>query len=104
MRRRWLLAPLAVALFAAGLLSLFASDLPDGLERVCADLGIAQAGGGPAIAAPAPDYAVIGLDGPLATAAAGVAGVGVAFGAAWAVGAAAALATRRSGGHTGGAA
>jgi hypothetical protein len=86
------------ALVIAGCLSLFASGLPDGLERALADLGVesrdAAADEAPAaskapvarVTALAPDYVWPGLADVPAQSVAGIAGVLVTFGVAWAAG------------------
>jgi cobalt/nickel transport system permease protein len=75
---------LAVAVFLAPL----ASSSPDGLERVAQDKGFAQAAGEAVWRfSPLPDYSFPGLgESGLATAAAGLAGTLVLFGAALAAG------------------
>jgi cobalt/nickel transport system permease protein len=71
----------------AGLVSLFASSEPDGLERVAADQGFAEKGEGtPAWNAPLPDYTVAGREEKWPKAAAGVLGTVVVFGAAYGLG------------------
>ena len=74
--RVFVIAVLLVALFLAGVVSQFAADSPDGLERVAADTGIAESAeehdlGGSFFA----DYATTGIDNePLSLAIAGIAG------------------------------
>jgi cobalt/nickel transport system permease protein len=81
----WVLGAVIVAVGIAALLSPWASAWPDGLERVAEQLGFgARAAGEPAIAAPLPDYAVpaLGQSG-MSTAAAGVIGTLLVFGAGY---------------------
>ena len=72
---------MVTALVGLVLLSPFASSLPDGLEKVAADLGFGRDDGGAFWqAAPAPDYLAAGIDDrPLATRLAGLAGTALAF-------------------------
>ena len=72
---------LAISLLVAALLSPFASAFPDGLERVAEDYGFLQtAEGQEAINSPIPDYVMPGIQNEgLATAVAGVLGVGITF-------------------------
>lgn len=81
--RPWL-AGLVLALLVAGLLSPWASSWPDGLERVADGLGFHRyERETPVVAAPLPDYRVAALsDERWSTAAAGVVGTLVVFGAA----------------------
>ncbi len=85
MRKEVLLGVLT-ALLVAGLLSPFASSHPDGLERVAEDWGFA----GKAfsmLTVPIPDYLMPGVAAEgLATALAGIVGVGITFGVAYLVG------------------
>jgi hypothetical protein len=77
-RLRWFLGVgLAVAVAVAGLLSGFADDDPDGLERVAIDEGFDQTAEDHALAdSPLADYAVAGVeDERLSTGLAGVIGV-----------------------------
>lgn len=65
-----------VTLMVAGVLSLFASAHPDGLEYVGEELGFGGSAHESAVAgSPLADYVVHGLDGPLATSLAGLLGV-----------------------------
>lgn len=75
---------LLVALLTAGVLSLFASTHPDGLERVLEDLGIGA--GAPALlGAPLPDYQVPAVSAPvLSGSLAGLIGLALTLGVAWA--------------------
>ena len=78
MRRRYFFVAFAVvALLLAGVLSLFASGSPDGLERVAEDQGIAHTAKDHALSdGPMADYGVAAIDnGPLSGGLAGVAGV-----------------------------
>jgi cobalt/nickel transport protein len=82
MKRRDIIIGLIIALFLAGIISMFASSSPDGLEKVAENLGFLEKGEGePAIKSPAPDYALPGLKNEkLATSIAGIAGTLVVFG------------------------
>jgi cobalt/nickel transport protein len=79
---------LVLALIVAGVLSVFASPNPDGLEKVAQTKGFIDLGEGKeVIRAPIPDYAVPGLkDEKLATAAAGIIGTVITFTAALGIG------------------
>jgi len=70
---------LVVALVVAGILSGFAADDPDGLERVAIDEGFDETAEDHALAdSPLADYAVEGVeDGRLSTGLAGVIGVAI---------------------------
>jgi cobalt/nickel transport system permease protein len=75
-----LLVALGLALFVAP----FASDMPDGLEKVAERLGFAHKAASGAVASPLSDYAVPGLGSPIAsTAIAGIAGTLAAFALAY---------------------
>ncbi len=74
MKLRWWMVGLVVCLLMAGLLSLFASPLPDGLERVAEDHGFAEKAE-ELFSSPFPDYSLPGLGGALSTSLAGVLGV-----------------------------
>ena len=82
-----------IVLVVAGA-AFFASNDPDGLERVADDTGFLGAGQGSPFSVIA-DYVFPGLDGPAATIAAGLIGVAIVFGVVWLVGRL--LARRRSG-------
>ncbi|MGH3318233.1 MAG: PDGLE domain-containing protein [Nocardioidaceae bacterium] len=78
MRRRYFFVAFAVvALLLAGVVSLFASGSPDGLERVAEDQGIAHTAKDHALAdGPMADYGVSAIDNaPLSGGLAGVVGV-----------------------------
>ena len=79
MKKVWPL--LLIALVLAGLLSPFASSLPDGLEWAAQKLGFDHyAAETPIVASPLPDYTVPALgDSPLSTAIAGIAGTLICF-------------------------
>lgn len=74
---------LLAAIIIAACLSPLASSNPDGLERVAIDLGFMHRGEGePLVQSPVPDYIFPGIENEkLATAAAGVTGTLVVFGA-----------------------
>lgn len=71
---RWWVVGLVVCLFMAGVLSLFASSSPDGLERVAEDHGFAEKAR-ELFSSPLPDYSIPGLGGALSTSLAGLLGV-----------------------------
>jgi len=77
----WLIG-LIFALLLAGILSLFASTDPDGLERVAEDFGfISHAEGKEVMESPLPDYVVPGIENEaLAASLAGVLGTLMVFG------------------------
>jgi cobalt/nickel transport protein len=81
MRIEWCHYWLAFALFMAAVLSHFASESPDGLEKVAEDMGFLKAGeGNGIIQAPMPDYNVPWPGGgPLPATVAGVSGTIVVF-------------------------
>lgn len=80
----WVPYGLLIAIGLAVFVAPFASPWPDGLESVAAKLGFEEQAGGPAIAAPFPDYEVPGLGSATwATAVAGLVGTVLAFGAAY---------------------
>ena len=72
---------LVIALICAGLISLFASSFPDGLEKVAEDLGFLEKGEGePILKSPIPDYALPGIKNEkLATSVAGIVGTLLVF-------------------------
>ena len=75
---------LALAVGLAAAASPYASSSPDGLERVAGDKGFAARG--EPHRAPAPDYAIPGIENPrLATGAAGLAGTLLVFGLGYGV-------------------
>ena len=80
-KRDWMLL-LGAAMLVAVVLSPFASQHPDGLERVAENIGFLKHGEGKAVLpAPIPDYAMPGIKRPgVATAVAGVSGTLVMFG------------------------
>lgn len=81
----WAVAALAVV--AAGALSLAASSQPDGLERVAGDLGFAIDGPGSILhGSPLADYQLAGLDGWLSGSLAGMVGLFVTCAIAAALG------------------
>ncbi len=73
--RVFAIAALLVTLFVAAVVSQFAAEAPDGLERVALDTGISGAGDSPLSSGPFADYATAGIDNErLSLAIAGVAG------------------------------
>jgi cobalt/nickel transport system permease protein len=85
-RPAWLLWGLIAALGVVLLLAPLASTWPDGLEQFAERFGI-SARVRPTLPAPMPDYTVPGIAAAgVATALAGIAGVGLAFGLAWGLG------------------
>jgi len=82
MKRRDIIIGVIIALLLAGIISMFASPLPDGLEKVAENHGFLEKGEGePAIKSPVPDYEFPGLKNKkLATSIAGIAGTLVVFG------------------------
>lgn len=85
MRSRDMWLGIAAALLLAIFISPFASQSPDGLERVAEDQGFIEKGEGkPIVSAPVPDYVVPGVkNGPVATSLAGALGVVVVFAAGY---------------------
>ena len=81
-RRPMLWILLAVSMSVAVLLAPFASELPDGLERVAESLGFLKRGTSK-VTSPLPDYQIPGLRGGISTSMAGVVGVLVTFGLAY---------------------
>lgn len=93
---RFYLAVAAACLFVAGVLALFASGAPDGLERVAEDQGFADAATDSATAtSPLADYDVAARDTAASRAMAGVIGVAVTAGVAFAVFGALSMRTQR---------
>lgn len=76
----WLAGSMAVAIILAP----FASEFPDGLEKVAEKLGILERGTS-TLSSPLPDYEIPGLNGSISTAMAGVIGVLITFGLAYAI-------------------
>ena len=84
MDKKEILFGLMVAIFLALVLSPFASQLPDGLERVADDKGFSEKEVEPSFSSPIPDYNWPGLKSEkLATSAAGVTGTLVVFAIAY---------------------
>ena len=81
MNRKDIIIGLIIALFLAGIIAMFASPWPDGLEKVAEDNGfIEKAEVKPILNAPIPDYAWPGVKNErLATSLAGVAGTLLIF-------------------------
>jgi cobalt/nickel transport protein len=82
MKRKDIIIGLVIALFLAGIISIFASSSPDGLEKVAENLGFLEKGeGDPTLKAPVPDYAMPGIKNEkLATGIAGIVGTLILFG------------------------
>lgn len=76
----WIL--LAVSMSVAVFIAPFASELPDGLERVAESLGFLERGT-PKVRSPLPDYQIPGLSGGISISMAGIVGVLVTFGLAY---------------------
>ena len=85
MRRPMVIAGLVIAAIVVVAASYLASGDPDGLERVAGEQGFEDAGQGAPFEVIA-DYVFPGLEGPIATIAAGLIGVAVVFGLVWLVG------------------
>ena len=73
---------LVIALVLAGIISIFASSWPDGLEKVAEKLNFLEKGEGqPALTSPIPGYAIPGIGNEkLAKSIAGILGTLVVFG------------------------
>lgn len=85
--KKTVLLLLLSALVVAALLSPFASSSPDGLERVAEDHGFIDKGEEQLLSSPIPDYLFPGIQNEkAATAAAGVIGTILTFGAAYVLG------------------
>jgi cobalt/nickel transport protein len=82
MNNNYVIYGLVSALLLAGVISLFASSDPDGLERVAEDTGFLEHGEGHEVMeSPLPDYVVPGIENEaLAASAAGVLGTLMVFG------------------------
>ncbi len=86
-RHGWIWAALAAAVFVGGVLSLFASRAPDGLQKVAADQGFGQAAQKPALPSLLAGYRIPGIrQGWLAAGLAGFCGTLVLFAAGAGVG------------------
>lgn len=87
MHKKDIIIGLVAALFLAGIISLFASSFPDGLEKVAEKLGFIEKGEAePVISSPIPDYVLPGLKNEkLATSIAGIVGTLVVFGIGYGV-------------------
>ncbi|MGQ9631921.1 MAG: PDGLE domain-containing protein [bacterium] len=85
---KWIWIGLIIALVVGGLLSIFASPSPDGLERVAEDKGfIERAAEKPLVKSPIPDYLIPGISSErLATALAGIVGTLIIFGLGYGMG------------------
>jgi cobalt/nickel transport system permease protein len=85
--RAFLLGGLLVSLFVAAVVSQFAVDSPDGLERVADDEGFAAAAGEHAVGESVfADYATRGIDNEaVSLAVAGIAGVGLTLVVGWGI-------------------
>ena len=85
-RRYWWMAGLLLAAAAVVVLAPFASDDPDGLERVALDSGFAEQGTDAGFEI-LPDYSIPGIEDPtLSLVVAGLIGVALLFGGMWLVG------------------
>ncbi|WP_106818203.1 PDGLE domain-containing protein [Janibacter massiliensis] len=74
--RTFVLVGFALSALVAGVLSLWASSHPDGLEYVAERTGFGgTATGSPTAGSPLADYGLRGLDGPLGTSIAGLVGI-----------------------------
>jgi cobalt/nickel transport protein len=82
MKRKDIIIGLIVALFLAGLISIFASSSPDGLEKVAENLGFLEKGEGtPVVKSPVPNYAMPGVKNEkIATSVGGILGTLFVFG------------------------
>ncbi len=80
--KKWWIGGIAITLFMACVLSLFASTEPDGLERVAEDQDFAdKAEGQQLIDSPMPDYVIPGIENDqLAAVLAGLVGVLIILG------------------------
>jgi cobalt/nickel transport protein len=87
-RTRWIWIGLLVAVAVGGILSIFASPYPDGLEKVAEDKGFAGAAvERPLLHSPLPDYLFPGIQNErLATGLAGFLGTLLLFGAGYGLG------------------
>jgi len=81
-RRPMLWILLAVSMLVAVFIAPFASEFPDGLEKVAESLGFLKRGTSK-VTSPLPDYQIPGLRGGISTSMAGVVGVLVTFGLAY---------------------
>jgi len=81
MKRKDIIIGIVVSLFLAGLISIFASPWPDGLEKVAEDKGFLEKGEiEPPIKSPIPDYTFPGLKNEkIATSVAGILGTAIVF-------------------------
>ncbi len=85
--RRWVWTGLAAAVLVGGVLSLFASRSPDGLQKVAADKGFGQAAERPVLPSALAGYRIPGIrQGWLAAGLAGFGGTIVLFAAGAGVG------------------
>ncbi|HVM31131.1 MAG TPA: PDGLE domain-containing protein [Candidatus Limnocylindrales bacterium] len=78
-RTAWLAIALAITAVAVIAAAIWASEDPDGLERVAEDLGFVGAGADPGFEV-LPDYTLPGLEGVASTIVAGLVGVVVVVG------------------------
>lgn len=81
MKKKEIIIGIIVSLFLAGLISIFASPWPDGLEKVAEDKGFLEKGEvEPPIKSPIPDYVFPGVKNEkVATSIAGILGTVVVF-------------------------
>ncbi|HIH69606.1 PDGLE domain-containing protein [Methermicoccus shengliensis] len=94
MGMKWWHWGLIISLLMAGGLSVFASPLPDGLERVAEDLGFIHAAE-ELVPAPAPDYTIPGVGGAISGSLAGIIGTLLMFALVWGI--ASLMSSRREG-------
>jgi len=82
MNKKDIITGFVIALVLAGVISIFASSWPDGLEKVAEKLNFLEKGEGePALTSPIPDYAMPGVGNEkLATSVAGIIGTLIVFG------------------------
>lgn len=81
-RAKWIL--IVVSILVAAVLAPFASELPDGLEKVAERLGFLERETS-RLNSPLPDYNIPGIDGGISTALAGLIGVLAAFAVAYSI-------------------
>lgn len=89
MNKLWLAAGLLILIAGTSLLGIFASESPDGLEKVAEEMGFAaHETDHPPVNGIAPDYSVPGISNDkLSGGLAGLGGIVLTFGITWGVGA-----------------